>query len=233
MRAFTTFAVVSLLLCVASAQDCAADAIAQTDPNNAVGNAISNAVAQAFTKVIVCEDGAQTNPEDVSSLAISVAVAISQSRVAGEECTANADAAALEVGDSVAGLVGDGLVNGAPGQPQKDLANAWLKKGEDAVADKVYQGELAYQGGARDASGCLDIASILGSAPTAGQVGMLLNGVINNILTAVTCGTNVDTTPTPGGDCKSEGSEFVGDCVDGPPPAETAEKKVTGPVIDG
>lgn len=180
---------------------CISNAVAETDPNNAVGDAISNAVAQAFSKVIVCEEGVRSNPNDVSSLAISVAVAISESRAAGEKCIANADAAAEEVGKQVAGMVGSGLVDGAPGDQQKELAADWAEKNQGGVAQRVAEGEKKYSGPAVDANGCIDIRSILGASPTAAEVGALLEGAINEILTAVTCGSA---------------------------PAETAEKKVTG-----
>lgn len=233
---FAVFLMASLLLVgYAVGQengDCVANAMARTDPNNAVGEAVSNAVAQSFSKVIVCEDGSVVQPGDSSSLAIAVSVAISESRGAAQECTASADAQANEVGEKVAGKVAEGLVAGSPSESEKKLTQAWLNKERGNVAERVKQGELSNNAPARTSSGCLDIRSILGAAPTAADVGATLDKAINEILTAVTCGNNVENNPdTP---CAYDGANFSGDCTNGPAPAENAGTKPTGAsVMDG
>lgn len=224
-----------LLVSCAVGQDvgeCVANAVSRTDPNNAVGEAMSNAIAQSFSKVIVCEDGTTVQPGDSSSLAIAVSVAISESRGAAQECTANADAQAIEVGENVAGKVGENLVGAAPSEEQKKLSQAWLKKNQGAVAEKVKQGEYASYAPGRTSEGCIDIRSILGASPTAAEVGATLEKAINEIIAAVTCGDNVENDPDTS--CWFDGAMFKGDCTSGPPAKENAVAKPTGAsMVDG
>lgn len=166
-----------------------ATALATADPSNAIGEGISNAVAQAFGRVVSCDSSKENTKEPlgVSSLAVSVAVAIASTETAGSLCVAESDAVAEVVTDIVTqGVAGGLLENSDPFE--QTLAEAWLVEETPALAARVHDGvDTAL------ASGACTISGLQSCLATARDVGDALEDAISQILLAISCGGNVQT----------------------------------------
>ncbi|GMH42669.1 hypothetical protein BSKO_10588 [Bryopsis sp. KO-2023] len=201
---------------------CISRALADTDPNNAVGDALSNAVAQAMTQVILCGDE-RPDASSVSGLSIAVALAISESRAAGETCTADAEANAEEVARLVGENAGGGLAAGLTDNLEGDslvMANAWLDARGQDIVDIIEQAESTSPS-VLSSEGCLDLSALANGLPTAIELGSILEDAIGQILRATQCGTNLEPSEE---ECTWENRKFKGKCVSVDPAAVPPKK---------
>jgi len=213
---WATLLIVAALASVGSAVDeCVATALAKADPKNAAGEAIANSIAQAFSTSISCEEENENLSPIVSSLAVSVAVAISSAEAAGMTCTADAEAVAEVVSDFITEGVTEGMLAGAD-EKQRTAAEAWLKAEAPLIAQRV---RMATRGKREDGvvGGCLGrFGELLGSLNTAEDVGNALEDAIQQVMEAISCGTNVkdekDDDEPAGCFYDPDQRQFVGNC---------------------
>eukprot|EP00803_Ostreobium_quekettii_P005829 evm.model.scf_128EXC.18 EVM.evm.TU.scf_128EXC.18 scf_128EXC:125915-126733(-) len=198
---------ICVLAAVASSQDemeCVATAIAATGQGEAAGEALSNAVAETLTEAVICEQGAMAQPGSVGGLSVAVALAISEASEIGQNCSADAEAAAEITSELVTDRVASELLNQVDGD-EETLARAWLTaRGPDVKA--AVQDSPTFLG----EDGCLDLEALSNGLPTAVELGVVLSDAVQQIIQAIQCGNNLEVSEEA---CIWEDRMFKGQCI--------------------
>ena len=186
-------------------EECVANAVAMTAPDTASADALSNAVAETLTKSVACEEGASANPDEVGALSVAVALAISEANQIGQQCTADAEAAAEFATATVTDGIANTLLTEAEGD-EKVLADAWLTARGPDVAEIIADSPSFLS-----EDGCLDLTALSMGLPTAVELGEILSDAIGQIVEAIQCGTNLEPSDE---ECLWADRMFSGKCLE-------------------
>ncbi|GMH35766.1 hypothetical protein BSKO_03634 [Bryopsis sp. KO-2023] len=171
-------------------QACLDMARGESESTSATAEVLTGAVSMALSTVVLCEEDQLTTSSDVAGLSIAVAISISESRVAAEQCATTPEEQADATGRLVTDAISNTLRNQLDGDSER-LADAWLQARGPSLLETVRMAEQQASRQALDSEGCLDFSSLTRGLPTAEDVGNVLGDAIGQILRAVTCGDNV------------------------------------------
>lgn len=177
------------------ADECLATAIAETDPNSATADALSNAFANALSRGVQCGE-TNDRPGETSGLSVAVAIAISESRVVGQSCSAFVDAQADVTSRFLTETLSEVILDGVDGDAEV-LATAWLEARGPDITEAVRASEVENGLSAFDSNGCLNLRALSGGLPTATDLGAILEDAVTQILRAINCGDNVSASREP------------------------------------